>query len=70
MYKKKKITKRVEIAINRFSKSSKTISPVYKTGFHKWHDDINSFSTYSLVIGRYRVLIYVNDSNPVGHCQG
>lgn len=53
-----------DIAINIFNKSSKDLSPVYKTGFHKWTDSMNC-TTYSLVIYCFRIMIY-----KYGDCYG
>lgn len=67
-YKSKKIGS-IRIAINRFRKESKNIKcgehgSVYGTGFHKWNafSDIN----YSLVLGRWRVILSIDTNN--GEC--
>ena len=59
MYKSVKIG-RLRMAINRFPKTAKNVSEVYKTGIGIW----SSFedNNYSLVIGRNRIIISINKS--------
>jgi len=56
-----------DIAINIFPKTAKTISNVFKTGFHKWEDSMGMV-TYSLVIYRFRIMIYYYKKE-IGCCQ-
>lgn len=70
MYKSYKISKRFGIAFNKFRKSAKEISKVYRTGFHKWTDEINEFTTYSITVGVYRVMLYVEHKHKCGVTNG
>ncbi len=70
MYKSYKISKRFGIAFNKFRKSAKEISKVYRTGFHKWTDEINEFTTYSITVGVYRVMLYVEHKHKCGATNG
>lgn len=55
-----------DIAINIFNKCAKKVSPVYKTGFHKWTDSMGC-TTYSLVLYCFRIMIYKYGEN-YGDC--
>ena len=70
MYKSYKISKRFGIAFNKFRKSAKGVSKVYNTGFHKWTDEINEFTTYSITVGVYRVMLYVQHKHKCGVTNG
>jgi len=70
MYKSFKLTKRHSIAFNIFRKSAKklkTITPVYHTGIYKTTDEINSFDTHFFVLGRFRVMWYIEHKHKCGH---
>ena len=67
MYKQIKINKNWAIAFETFRKTAKEISPVYKTGIRNWDSDLNY--TYSLVIHRFRIMIYKNNHRLTGHTQ-
>ena len=70
MYKSFKLTSRHEMAFNKFRKTAKTISKVYNTGFHKWTDSINEFTTYSITVGTFRVMLYVEHKHKCGQIPG
>ena len=61
---------KVSIAFNTFPKSAKKTGltgkydKVYQTGIRNW--DSENHKTYSLVLGRFRIMIYVN--KPGGDC--
>lgn len=57
-----------DIAINTFPKTAKTVSNVYKTGFHK-REDFMGVVTYSLVIYCFRIMIYYYKKE-IGCCKG
>lgn len=69
MYKSFKITPRYEIAFEKFRRAAKGLSKVYNTGFHKWTDELNNFTTYSVVIGLYRIMVYVQHKHKCGQCK-
>lgn len=50
------------ISIETFRKVCKTISNVYKTGFHKWIDS-GGTTFYSLVIHRFRIIFWKQNNN-------
>lgn len=52
------------IAIEIFRKGCKTISNVYKTGFHKWIDS-GGIISYSVVIHRFRIIFWKPYNNKV-----
>jgi hypothetical protein len=73
MYKSFKLTKRRSIAFNRFPKSAKNIKlekSVYHTGIYKSTDEINGFDTYFFVLGRFRIMWYVEHKHKCGHSPG
>lgn len=53
--------KRFGIAINKFPKTAKRVSRVYLTGFRAW-DSFES-KNYSIVIGTFRLILYINKPN-------
>lgn len=57
-----------DIAIETFPKTAKTVSNVYKTGFHKRENSMG-FITYSLVIYCFRIMIYYYKKE-MGSCKG
>ena len=70
MYKSFKINKKYEIAFNKFPKTAKVIrlpSRAYDNGIRIW--DSQSHMTYALVIGVFRIMLYVNNLN-FGDCNG
>ena len=46
--------KRYYLAINKFRKGAKTLSPVYHTGIRNWESD--DMKTYSIVLGTFRIM--------------
>lgn len=66
MYKEFKLTKRYQIAFNLFRLEAKRVGKVYHTGFHSWIDSINNFTTYSMVIYRFRILLYIEHKHKCG----
>ena len=70
MYKSFRITKRLAIAFNKFPKTAKKVNKVQNTGLYKSTDDLGSFDTYYLVLGLYRIMVYVEHKNKCGHCCG
>lgn len=56
----KDMHKRYDIAIEYFRKSCKNISVVYHTGYHKWTNTMGC-TTYSLVLGCFRIMLYKYD---------
>ena len=73
MYKSFKLTKRYGIAFERFRKAAKTMKlrkTVYHTGIYKTTDDINEFDTYYFVLGRCRIMWYVQHKHKCGHSAG
>lgn len=65
MYKSIKIKKNITVSVEKFKKSAKYISKVYKSGFHKWEDKLNGLVFYSVVLGVYR-LILVEEKQGLG----
>ena len=62
MYKQIKITKKYQIAFERFNTFCKEkVGGVYKTGIRNW--DSHSHYTYSIVIGRFRIMLYRNNNS-------
>ena len=55
------------LAINRFRNTSKSISDVYLSGFHKWSS--YEMKTYSIVIGTFRIMFGIKTKDN-GCCQG
>lgn len=73
MYKSFKLTKRYGIAFERFRKAAKKMKlrkTVYHTGIYKTTDDINEFDTYYFVLGRCRIMWYVQHKHKCGHSAG
>lgn len=66
MYKSFKINNDWSIAFERFNKfcKSQTITDVFKNGIRNF-DNMDHY-TYSIVIGRFRVMIYKNKHT--AHC--
>lgn len=54
------------IAIEIFRKGCKTLSNVYKTGFHKWTDTMGTIS-YSIVIHRFRIIFWKLYDNKINY---
>ncbi len=46
--------KKYYLAINKFPKTAKTVSPVYLTGIRNWDSD--DMKTYSIVLGTFRIM--------------
>lgn len=68
MYKNFKITKNLSIAVETFKKKHIKLSKVYTTGFHRWRDDLNGLTFYSVVIGCSRIIV-VKENNNIDQCQ-
>ena len=58
MYKVLK-NKKFRLVFNKFPISAKSVSGVYITGFHKWHDE--SGVVRSIVAGRFRIMLTINN---------
>jgi hypothetical protein len=73
MYKSFKLTKRYNIAFEKFNKKAKTIKtkiPAYHTGICKSTDEINEFDTYFFVLGTFRIMWHVEHKHKCGQCSG
>jgi hypothetical protein len=46
--------KKYYLAINKFPKTAKTVSPVYLTGIRNFESD--DMKTYSIVLGTFRIM--------------
>jgi len=46
--------KKYYLAINKFPKTAKQVSPVYLTGIRNWDSD--DMKTYSIVLGTFRIM--------------
>lgn len=66
MYKAFK-NKKYYLAFNTFKETAKTVSNVYKTGFHKW--EAMECTNYSVVIGTFRIIFAINKPQ-YGECCG
>jgi len=56
--------KKYYLAINKFPKTAKTVSPVYLTGIRNW--DADDMKTYSIVLGTFRIMFGIKKD--VGKC--
>ena len=63
-YKQFKINNDWSIAFETFNKFAKNNVPVYKTGIRNFDSDIHY--TYSLVIYRFRIMLYKNNHQLTG----
>ena len=63
-YKQFKINNDWSVAFEIFGKRAKEIGPVYRTGIRNWNSD--SHYTYSLVIHRFRVMLYRDNHQLTG----
>jgi len=60
MYKDFKI-KRFRLAFNKFPKTAKGLSNVYRAGFRYWTADDST--NYSLVLGTFRIIFSIDKQN-------
>lgn len=57
--------KRYYLAINKFRKAAKTLSPVYHTGIRNWESD--DMKTWSIVLGTFRIMFGIKKDD-MGTC--